>query len=370
MNPKQLRTVALLTLVSLAILLVSGCSKPAAEPKLISREVLFGNPVKTNPQLSPDGKRMAYLAPVNNVLNVWVKTIGADDDRSVTKDDNRGIRNYFWAEDKRHIMYLQDVGGNENWRLYAVDLSSNNIQDLTPYENVQVQIVNSDKHVPNQLLIAMNKENPQVHDVYRLNVTTGKMDLAAKNPGNVTIWVSDNVLKIRGAMAATPDGGFDLMVRDDEKAPWKKLLTWDSENNLTSGAIGFAKDGKSIYLQDSRDVNAGRLVKLDIASGKTEVIAEDPQYDVADVVIHPDTYEVQAVGFIKARKEWKVLDASVQNDFAAIAKLNHGDFAITSRSSADDTWLVSFTADNGRFPFTRTTGRRKKGRSSFITDPI
>ena len=141
------------SLLSLTISLIGGTllmtTTSANElPKLIPRNVLFGNPVKASPQISPDGKRMAYLAPVNNVLNVWVKTIGKQDDKPVTKDTDRGIRRYFWAEDNQHIMYLQDKGGNENWRLYGVNLASGDIKDLTPYDEVQVQIVDRDKHFP------------------------------------------------------------------------------------------------------------------------------------------------------------------------------------------------------------------------------
>src|SRR5574340_456839 len=103
---------------------------------VIPRNILFGNPVKTGPQVSPDGTRMAYLAPVNNVLNAWVGTIGKDDYAPVTNDTDRGIRFYFWAADNRHILYIQDIGGNENWRLYATDLESRETRDLTPFENV------------------------------------------------------------------------------------------------------------------------------------------------------------------------------------------------------------------------------------------
>lgn len=42
------------------------------EIPLITRRNLFGNPDKTFVRLSPDGTRMAYLAPANGVLNVWV----------------------------------------------------------------------------------------------------------------------------------------------------------------------------------------------------------------------------------------------------------------------------------------------------------
>jgi dipeptidyl aminopeptidase/acylaminoacyl peptidase len=336
------------------------------EPELIPREILFGNPVKAAPKISPDGTMMAYLAPVNNVLNVWIKTIGKEDDKVVTRDDNRGIRRYFWAGDSKHIMYLQDVGGNENWRLYSVNLETDKINDLTPYEDVQVRIVDRNKHFPNELLIAMNKENPQLHDVYHLDLTTTELTLVARNPGNIISWVADANFKICCAMAATPDGGFDLLFRENEEASWETLLTWDSENSLNSGPLGFTKDGNSLYLIDSRNVNAGRLVKMDIAAGDIEVIAEDPQYDVSNVMVHPDSYEIQAVAFTKARSEWIVLDESIKDDFKAIAKLDHGDYAVYNRDNADDTWLVGFIKDDGPVSYYAYDLKTKKG--TFLFD--
>lgn len=351
------------------IVALSFFSSYASEIKLIPRELIFGNPVKSSPQISPDGTKMAYLAPANNVLNVWVKTVGAEDDQAVTKDDNRGIRIYFWSADSKHILYLQDVGGNENWRLYGVNLGTGEIRDLTPFDSVQVQIVDRNKHFPNELLIAMNKENPQVHDVYHLDLTSGELVLVAKNPGNIIGWATDADFKVRGALAATPDGGYDLQVRDDEKSDWKKLVSWDSENTLTSGPISFSKDGKYLYLLDSREANAGRLVKMDIAKGDIEVIAQDPQYDLSDVIIHPDEYEVQAVSFTKARKEWTVLDETIKGDFAEIAKLDRGDFSITNRDDSDDTWLVAFTKDNGPVSYYAFDRKTKKDTFLFYSRP-
>ena len=132
--------------------------------ELIPRDILFGNPVKTSPQVSPDGRRMAYLAPVNNVLNVWVGTIGQDDYRSVTNDVERGIRFYAWAADNKHILYLQDVGGNENWRLYDVDLDTGAIRDLTPFDGVQARIEEADKRFPNELLVGLNNTTMESKD--------------------------------------------------------------------------------------------------------------------------------------------------------------------------------------------------------------
>jgi len=334
--------------------------------ELIPREILFGNPDKTSPQISPDGTMMAYLAPVNNVLNVWVGKVGSDDYQPVTKDEDRGVRFYFWAQDNKHIMYIQDVGGNENWRLYATNLESRETRDLTPFEDVQVQIIDRDKHFPNELLLGMNKEDKRVHDVYHLDLTSGELTPTSKNPGNIMGWVTDAHFKVRGAVASLPDGGTELLVRDDENADWRKLVSWSADDSLTSAPLGFTLDGQSMYLQDSRNTNAGRLVKLDIATGDVSVIAEDPQYDVGIVMVHPDTREIQAVAFYKDRNEWKVLDESIKMDFENIGSIHQGDFFIIDRDNADATWIVAFTVDDGPVPFYAYD--RKAQKATFLFD--
>lgn len=319
--------------------------------ELIPRNVLFGNPVKTSPRISPDGKRMSYLAPVNDVLNVWVGSTGGDDYQPVTQDKERGIRAYIWAADNKHILYIQDVGGNEDWHLYATNLETHETRDLTPFENVQARLIDSDKHFPNELLIGLNKDNPQVHDVYHLDLPSGELTLVAKNPGNIAGWVTDTQFKVRGAVTARADGGLELLIRANEQSDWRKILSWSSDDALTSGPVGFTLDGQSIYLQDSRDVNASRLVKLNLATNDLIIMAEDPHYDVGQVMIHPDTYEVQAVAFNRDRLEWSILDESIRLDFDRIRDIHQGDFFLVSRDDADSTWLVAFTVDNGPIPF-------------------
>ncbi len=323
----------------------------SSQIKLIPRSVLFGNPVKANPRISPDGKRLAYLAPVNDVLNVWVGEIGQDNAQPVTHDTDRGIRFYFWAADNKHIFYIQDIGGNENWRLYATDLETQETRDLTPFENVQARIIKQDKHFPNELLIGLNKENPQAHDVYHLKLTSGELTLVAKNPGNIVAWVVDAQFQVRGANASLPDGSLELLVRDTQESTWQTLITWDADDALSSGAVGFTLDGQSMYLLDSRHANTGRLVKLNLATNDLRVIAEDPHYDISNTLIHPDTWEIQAIAFNRDRVEWVVLDQSIKEDFQCIRKIHQGDFSIVSRDNADTIWLIAFTVDNGPVSF-------------------
>jgi dipeptidyl aminopeptidase/acylaminoacyl peptidase len=317
-------------------------------PKLVPRSILFGNPERVSPQISPDGTRLAYLAPVDGVLNVWVGSIGGDDFAPVTDDRDRGIRGYFWPRDNRHLLYIQDKGGDENWRLYSVDLETGETGDLTPFEGVQAQVLAQSREKPNELLLAINKDNPQLHDVYHLDLTTGALEKTRENPGFMA-WVTDHQLNVRLGMAMQPDGGLVLLQPAGDG--WEPLLSFDADDALNSGPAGFTKDGKGLYMQTSAGVNAGRLVVRDIASGEETVIAEDPQYDVGGVMIHPETREVQMVTFVKDRIERHVLDPSIAEDVEALEALHPGDLVFTGRDDADRTWIVAFTADDGPVPY-------------------
>jgi dipeptidyl aminopeptidase/acylaminoacyl peptidase len=310
---------------------------------------------------------------VDGVLNVWVgpvgSPVGGEDYHPVTKDRKRGIRIYFWAEDNEHIVYLQDVGGDEDWRIHATDPKTKETRDLTPFEEVQAQLLAKNRRFPDKLLVGLNKENPQVHDVYRLSVSSGELELVAKNPGNVARWVPDRDFKVRAALAATAEGGFDFLLRDTEEAEWRTLVSWGPEDALNSGPVGFSGDGERMYLLDSRDANATRLVALDLASGATDVLAGDERYDVGEILVNPDTYEVEAVAIERARAEWTVLDESVGEDFEAIGKLNRGDFGVVSRDRADERWLAAFTVDDGGASYYSYDRRKKEGVRLFDARP-
>ena len=340
---------------------------------LIPRKVLFGNPQRTQPRISPDGQRLAYIAPLDGVLNVWVGPVGSDAGggafEPVTRDTDRGIRLYFWAEDGRHLVYLQDKGGNEDWQLYAVDPATKETRDLTPFENVQARPLEKNKHFPDELLVELNRRDPQFHDVHRLNLATGELELVAENPGNVAGWVADVDMQVRAALSAYPDGGFGLLVRKTEEDDWHELLRWGPEDGLNSGPVGFSEDGAQMFLKDSREANAARLVRLDLLTEEVEILAEDPDYDVSGVLVHPDTREVQAATVTRARTEWIVFDEAVREDFAAIAKLHPGDFAVVSRDRADENWLVTFTVDDGPVSYYAYDRGEKQGTHLFDNRP-
>src|SRR6266536_2121617 len=286
--------------------------------ELIPRQVLFGNPERISPRISPDGTQLAWIAPSDGVLNVWVAPAGTGQGegidwsaaRVVTDDSDRGIRMFAWAHDGRHLLYLQDTGGDENWRLHDVDLATMQRRDLTPFDNVQTQLIAGEKKFPTEILVGLNRDNPQLHDVYRLDLTTGELTKEVENPGFVG-WVADSQLVVRAGVAPQPDGGLVLMVRGGDGDEWRSLLSIDAEDALTSGPVAFSEDGTAMLVMSSVGTNTGRLVRLNLATGDAEVLAEDPEADVTGIRLHPDTREPQIVTFLKDRSEYRVLDPDV-----------------------------------------------------------
>ena len=337
--------------------------------ELIPRKILFGNPERVSPRLSPDGTKLAWIAPKDGVLNVWLAPVspqtGVDWDQAevVTDDTDRGIRQFAWPHDNKHLLYLQDTGGDENWRLHDVDLATMQRRDLTPFDGVQTQIVAMERDFPAEVLIGMNKDNPELHDVYRLNLETGDLTKEVDNPGFLA-WIADSKLVVRGAFAPQPDGGIVAMVRDSADDDWRELLRIPAEDALTTDPVTFSADGRSLLMVSSVGAETARLVRIDLSTGAGEVLAADPQADVSGVRIDPDTREPQIVVVLRDRAEYIVLDSSVADDLTAIRALHHGDPNFVSADDAERTWLIAFTNDTGPVPYFAYD--RASGRGSFL----
>ncbi len=342
--------------------------------ELIPRQVLFGNPERVSPRISPDGTRLAWIAPHQDVLNVWVAPISAEHGVDwpaasvVTDDSDRGIRMFWWAHDGRHLLYLQDTGGDENWRLHDVDLQTMQRRDLTPFDGVQTQLIAMERKFPTELLIGLNRDNAQLHDVYRLDLVTGELVKEVENFG-VVGWEADAQMVVRAAAAPQPDGGYTLLVRDDADSDWRPLLTVASDDALTSAPIAFSEDGRSLLATSSVGAQTGRLVRIDIATGATEVLAEDPEADVLGVRLHPDTREPQIVTLLKDRSEYLVLDPAVAADLEAIRALHPGDPTFEDADDADATWLIGFTNDSGPVSYFSYDRASRTGRFLFEARP-
>lgn len=351
------------------------------KPKLISRQVLFGNPDKASPDLSPDGARLAFLAPVDNVLNVWVGPADKPAEaRPVTRDTLRGIRVFFWAYTNQHIIYLQDEGGDENWRVYVTDVTTRETRDLTPFDTIagpdgepikgpdekplrpMARIQEVSPRFPDEILIALNKRDPSAHDVYRANIRTGQLELVEQNDDQFLGYISDEDYAVRFAMRATRDGGTEILQSRDGK--WTSFAEISQEDSLTTAPEGFNAAGDILYMQDSRGRNTAALTAIDLNTGKQTVLADNPRCDLANTLFHPRERTAQAAAFNYERREWKILDESLAPDFERLPKVCDGDFSIVSRTLDDRWWIVAYERDAGPVRYYRYS--REDGQATFL----
>lgn len=347
---------------------------PAAQSTpLIPRAVMFGNPERAAPTLSPDGTQVAFLAPLNGVLNVWVAPLetkvdapdgilAAANAKAVTKSTDRPIRSFLWAHNGDQILYMQDKGGNENFHVFAVDLATGAERDLTPGDNTRAQVLDADKAYPDEVLIASNARNPMLMDAYRVNTRTGESKTIFENDSNWISMTPDASWVIRSRTKMEPDGSITAEVRDGPDQPWYTFAKIPFEDSTTTSLVGFSKDGKSAYLIDSRGRDIAALYKVVPApdGGRKELIFEPTKADVSGAMVNPDTREIEAVETEYLRPEWKVFSDAVKKDFAALAKLDKGDFDVTSRTDDDTKWIVSYRGDQaaGRWwLWDRTAGK-------------
>ncbi|MGH9660304.1 MAG: S9 family peptidase [Bryobacteraceae bacterium] len=345
------------------ITLLFSLSLLAADVPLIPRAVLFGNPEKVQPKISPDGRSLAYLAPDQGVMNIWVRTLSKSDDRAVTQDRKRGIQMYSWQPDSAHVLYVQDTGGNENFHIHQTSITTRATRDLTPFDGVRAMIVGVEASQPDFMLVAHNQRDRKVFDVYRLRFKTGDLEPDTQNPGDIAGWTADNALRVRAANKVLPGGGHEVLVRKDTSSAWQSFQKWGPEEAL-GGAVGFSPDNKALWMLSSVGANTLRLLEIDIESSKSKVVGEDPRFDVGGVLTHPVKNHLEAVAFVRAKTEWQFLDKAIEADFKVLEKVRDGQVTIASRDHADKTWIVSYTADVS--PAAYYTYDRSAKKASFL----
>ncbi len=244
-------------------------------PRLIPIEALFQAPVVQWGAISPDGRWLSIMKQWHGHQNVFVRRVGSDVERVVTRDSVRSIPNYWWSADGSRNLWIQDKAGDENYHLYVASITdtSRKALDLTPFKNVEVELLSLPVATPGVAIITMNNRNPELADAYRVDLATGSLDLAATNPGTFLGYVADNRNQVRAAYAVDSAGHYQLWTRDSERAPWRMVKSYAVEDRITP--LRFAADGR-LYATSNEGSDLNRLVAVDLSSGKETVVDSDP----------------------------------------------------------------------------------------------
>jgi dipeptidyl aminopeptidase/acylaminoacyl peptidase len=312
-----------------------------AEFPLIPREALFGNPSRVGGQISPDGTWLGWMAPDDGVMNVWVAP-AADPGRSrlMTHSKDRPIPGYFFAPDSRSLLYVQDKAGDENYLLYQVLLDSGEERCLTPFENTRVRPMGASHKIRDKILVGLNNRDARHHDVHLLDLDTGALTPVLQNEDGYVGFLPDDDLMLRYALRQNAEGGTDMFPIVEGAIAAEPSEVTGLEDSLTTHVAGFTADGQTLYWYDSRGRNTAALLAQDMASGAKRVIAEDAKADIGGTMRHPLTGEVEAYSVNYLKSEWIALEPGVKSSLDWLKGQLAGEFSVSSRTVADDTWIV------------------------------
>ncbi len=312
--------------------------------KQIPLEDFFKNPEKTGFQISPDGKYFSYTAPYENRMNIFVQKIGAKKATRLTSETDRDIAGYYWANPKR-ILYLKDNAGDENYAVYGVDKNGKNLKCLTCFEGVRTQIIDDLEDIPDEIIVGLNKRNPQVFDPYRLNIKTGDMKMLAENPGNIQGWMTDHEGKLRVAIAIVDGVNTQIQYRDTEDENFKPVLTTNFKEQVAPRFFDF--ENKNVYATSNIGRDKGAVVLFDIANGKElEVLYENPDYDVSGIFYSRKRKILTSASYVSWKRERHFFDEETKELFDRLNKdLGEYELGITSSNKAEDMYIVRTYSD-------------------------
>jgi dipeptidyl aminopeptidase/acylaminoacyl peptidase len=322
-------------------------------PPLLDRELFFGDPEISGAQISPDGRFISFIKPYNNVMNIWIKERGEPFDRArpLTGDVTRPVTSYFWARDSKYILYAQDKLGDENFRIYAVDPAVPGdpippARDLTPLEKVRASIIAVPRDTPNEIVVGLNDRNPQLHDVYRINLTTGERTLIRQNNENIAGWMTDQKGILRLGIRQTPDGGTEILKVDGENLV--SIYSVNSEESVNP--VRFTADGNRFYMATNKGdgVDKSQLELFDLSTGKAEFVEKDPldEVDFGGVLFSDLTDKMLVTYYVGDRLRLYFKDKSFEEDFNILLKqIGEGNIGMSSMTKDEQVWVVSISRD-------------------------
>ena len=352
-----------ITTCGLMLLLFFECLHAQKSQHLISRDILFGNPDKTNVKISSDGEHISYLAPANGrfngISNVFIaRRTNPNHGTQVTHDTHRGIKTYQWSKNPDYILYTQDNDGDEQFHIYSVNIKTNAKKNLTPFSDVRADILQKSEKHPDEILITVNNRDPKYRDVYRVNIKTGELRLMEQNNEFIR-YVADNDLNVRFAFKISPQGDSQIYIKQQDGS-WVFLVQLPFEDIFSVNFVGFSKDNTKVYMKDSRRRDNAALTVIDLTARTKKTLAQSDKADAEQTTQNPETGEVDGVSFDYERNVWQGLTPEMEQHLKLLKDFSKGDFLIEERPSNDHFWVVRFDEDIAPIKFYLYDTKAKK----------
>lgn len=371
MKRHMLRMGTLLLAATMQVFIANAQNKTTntGTPPLIDRELFFDNPEITGGQLSPDGKMVSFLKANNGILNIWVKNFDESFDKARPLTNSKEpMSGYFWSYDGKYILYSHAVGGNENDNIYAVNPLDKAdpatgvppARNLTPNDKVKAFIFNVSKKNPDIIWVGLNDRDPKWHDLYQLQISTGKLTLLEENKDRLDNWVFDWDENIRLAVRSAEDGSTEILMKETDGS-YKKIYSCAMLEEC--GPIAFTKDNSKVYIETNKgdDVNLSKLVLMDLATLKTKDVEKDPlnKVDLGNVSFSDKTHEMEFVTYTDAKTRYYFKDKELEKDYNLVkSKFPGMEVSFNNSTKDENKYLISVWSDDKvpeAYFFDRTT---------------
>ena len=357
--------------VFFAVILLSIVSVSANEGSMskdqdfIPRKVLFGNPDRISVRLSPDGKYISYVSPYEGVMNIHVAPIDdISSAKAVTFDKGKGVVSYNWLISSGKIVFSQDKDGDENGRLFLLDVNTKESKQITQ-DGVKSMYGGTSEKFSDEFLYLNNKRDSSYFDLFKYDLKTGKADLLYKNNDYASL-NSDESLRLRFAtkMLKNGDAKIDQFFYDEsgKLSEVKEFMVVPASDALNTGIHSLNESGDKLLMYNSINKDKKSLLQIDLKTGDERILAYNDKADISDVLLHPKTREPQIVEHNYMRKELSIIDKAISDDIKNIKSFISGDFFVISRSLDNKFWIVVEELDNSpmKYYLYRTDNKEHK----------
>src|SRR5262245_31824692 len=342
----------------LSVLMIVAVAAPvwAQSPPLIDREILFGDPEISGAQISPDGAFIAFIKPFKGTRNIWVKKTAEpfDSAKPITADTKRPIPNYFWSQDGKYILFVQDKAGDENYNVYAVNPAESpasgqdvpTARNLTDVKGIRAFIYSVPRSEPDAIYVGLNDRDPAWHDLYKVKISTGDRTLVRKNTERITAYFFDLKDQLRLATRSAENGDTEVLRVDADK--FTKVYSCNVFESC--GPVRYHKDGERVYFQTNKGAGVD-LVRLELwnpTTGKEELVESDPlkHVDFGNATFSEVSDELVSTTYDDERERiyWK--DKAFEADYKNLQKQLAGkEIGFGSSTKDEKLWIISAYGD-------------------------
>ena len=331
----------------LVFIALMACNYSVTIPPKIPLEDFFKNPEKSNYKISPNGKYISLMAPWDSRMNIFIQKRGEDSLKQITFEKDRDIAGYIWANDNR-ILFVKDEGGNENYKLFGVNIDGTDPKCLTCFEGVRTQLIDDLPDIPQEVIIGLNKHDPRFFDPYRLNIETGELKLLAENPGTIVGWMTDHDGKLRVAMSMLPDGSQEVLYRDTENQPFEPILKTSWKESFEPQFFTF--DNKMLYASSNLGRDKMEIVIFDPKSQtETQVLYKNHDVDVTGLNYSRKRKVITSADYTTDKRKKHFFDKGTKKIYEKLQyELQGYEVAITDENKDEDIFIVRTYSDKSR----------------------